>query len=150
MPRLHQGLARVAALAAAGALAACGGTKTYPDLPEKNLYVRSSLSGTKAVMGVHRLDAQCNAFYEGVVELDRPLVEAGLPAGRPSLLVFEFYSSGFFSGSHSIKQEARLTPRAGYRYEARVTYKDSLYNVELFEVDPRGGARRELDARRGC
>jgi len=146
MPRLHQRLAVLALALAAG----CSGTKVYSDLPEKNLQVRTSLSGTKAAMGVHRLDAQCAAFYEGFIELDRPAIEVGLPPGRPSLLVFEFYGSSFFSGSHSIKQEARIVPRPGYRYEARVTYKDSLYNVELREIDPRSGAARELDVRRGC
>jgi hypothetical protein len=146
MSGLHQGIALVAALLLAG----CAGTKAYPDLPEKNLQVRASLSGSKAVMGVHRLDAQCNAFYEGVVQLDRSPLDVGLPPGRPSLLVFEFYSSSFLSGSHSISKEVRLVPRPGYRYEALVTYKDSLYDVRLREIDPRSGAARELDTRRGC
>jgi hypothetical protein len=146
MPRLHQAIGALALAVAAG----CGSTKHYADLPEKNLQINASLSGSKAVMGVHRLDAQCRTEYEGVVELDRPRVDVGLPAGRASLLVFEFYGSSFLSGSHSIKQEARLVPRPGYRYEARVSYKDSLYDVELREIDPRSGAGRELDSRRRC
>jgi hypothetical protein len=146
MSRLHQAIAALALAAAAG----CAATKHYADLPEKNLRVRASLADSKALMGVHSLDAQCRTQYEGAVELERPLLDVGLPAGRASLLVFEFYGSSFFSGSHSIKKEARIAPRAGYRYEALVTYKDSLYDVQLREIDPRSGASRELDTRRGC
>jgi hypothetical protein len=145
MPRLHQAVVIALAL-----VAGCASTRYYSDLPEKNLQVRSSLSGSKAVLGVHKLDARCAAEYEGVVALDRPVVDVGLPPGRPSLLVFEFYSSGFLSGSTSIKKQVRLAPRPGYRYEARVSYKDSLYGVELREIDPRTGSSRELDARPGC
>ena len=147
MPRPHDKL--VGALLTLS-VAACGSAKHYADLPEKNLQVRIAATGARVVMGVHALDSKCAADYEGVVALDRPLVEVGLPPGRPSLLVFEFYSSSLLSGSSSTKKEARLVPRPGYRYEARVSYKDALYDVELREVDPRGGAGRELDTRRRC
>jgi hypothetical protein len=146
MPRLYQSLAALALALAAG----CAGTRHYASLPEKNLQIRSSLSGAKAVMGVHRLDSKCAAEYEGAVELDQPVVQVGLPPGRPSLLVFEFYGSSFLSGSNSIKKEVDHTPRPGYRYEARVRYKDALYGVEVFEIDPRSGAARDLDSRRRC
>jgi hypothetical protein len=148
MSRPHHAV--VAALLAA-ALAGCGGAQRYADLPEKNLKLRTAASGASVVMGVHRLDARCFAHYEGVVALDRPELEVGLPAGRMSLLVFEFYSFGLIGGSRSTKKEARLLPRGGYRYEARVNYKDSLYSVDMFEIDARG-AVRELETSRaaGC
>jgi hypothetical protein len=130
--------------------AGCAGTQPYAGLAEKNMQVRTAATGSSVVMGVHRLDDKCFAHYEGAVTLDRPLIDVGLPPGRPSLLVFEFYSLGLFSGSRSIKKEARLMPRPGYRYEARVSYKDSLYGVDLLEIDPRSGASRELETRRGC
>jgi hypothetical protein len=78
------------------------------------------------------------------------VIDVGLPSGRQSLLVFEFYSFGILQGTRSLKREAKITPRAGYRYEAQVVYKDSLYGVDLFEVDPKTGARRELETKRGC
>jgi hypothetical protein len=142
--------ARALAVAALLAAAGCGSTKHYADSAEKNLQVRTAAVGASVVMGVHSLDSKCFAEYEGVVTLDRPVIEVGLPPGRPSLLVFEFYSSSLLSGSSSTKKEARLLPRPGYRYEARVTYKDALYGVDLWEIDPRSGARRELETRRGC
>ena len=141
---------RALAVAALLALAGCGSSPPYADLPQKNLQVRTVAQGAAVVMGVHRLDEKCFAHYEGVVQLDKPLVEVGLPPGRLSLLVFEFYSSSFLSGSRSLKREAKITPRAGYRYEALVSYQNSLYGIDLFEIDPKTGARRELDKRRGC
>jgi hypothetical protein len=146
MPGLHKGLAFLAALV----LAACGGAQQYAGPQEKNLAVRTAAVGVSVVMGVHRLDEKCFARYEGTVTLDRPTIEVGLPTGRLSLLVFEFYSLSVFSGNRSLRREAKIAPRPGYRYEALVTYKDSLYNVELREIDPRSGTARELDVRRGC
>jgi hypothetical protein len=139
------------ALLALAVAAGCAGGKSYPDRPEKNLRVLTSATGTSVVMGVHRLDANCRAHYEGVVTLDAPLIEIGLPPDQMSLLVFEFYGFSLMSGSRAMKREARLLPRAGHRYEARVIYKDSIYSVGLVEIDARGTAK-ELDSGRaaGC
>jgi len=145
MPRPHQAIAAVLGLAL---LAGCEATRYYSGTSEKNLKVSSSLSGTRAVMGVHRLDG-CSTVYEGIVELDKPVVDVGLPPGRPTVLVFEFYSSSLLMGNTSIKKEAMVQPRPGYRYEASVSYKDALYDVQLWEYAPRG-AGRELDTRRRC
>lgn len=139
-------LAALAIVLAAG----CSESRPYPDRPEKNLQVRTATAGGRVALDVQSLDESCNAHYEGYVALERPLVEIGLAPGRRSLLVFEFSSAGRLAGGGSIKKEVQLLPRAGYRYEVRVTYKESLYTVELREIDPRSGADRELDARRGC
>ena len=145
MPRPYQAIAAALALALA---AGCEATRYYRGPAEKNLQVQASISGTKAVMGVHRLEG-CTTQYEGIVDLDRPMVDVGLPLGRPTVLVFEFYSSSLISGNTSIKKEAMLQPRPGYRYLAAVNYKDALYDVQVWEYDPRG-ARREVDIRRRC
>jgi len=136
----------MALLAAAG----CGSSQPYVGLADKNLHVYTTAQGAAVVMGVHRLDDKCFAHYEGVVTLDRPVIDIGLPPGRLTLLVFEFYSMGIFSGTRSLRVDAKITPRAGYRYDAIVIYKDSLYSVDLLEIDPRTGSKRELDTRRGC
>lgn len=139
------------AVSAALLLAACAGSAPYPDLPQKNLQVRTAALGTAVVMGVHRLDANCFAHNEGVVTLDRPVIDIGLPTDRMSLLAFEFYGLSLLPGSRSYRKEARLRPRAGYRYAALVTYKDAIYGVELLEIGP-DGKPRELDSGRaeGC
>jgi hypothetical protein len=146
MSRPYQAIAVLALLVLAG----CGSSQPYPDLADKNLKILTRAQGSSVVMGVHRLDDKCFAHYEGVVTLDRPAIDIGLPPGRLSMLVFEFYSSSIFSGTRSLKREAKITPRAGYKYEAIVIYKDSLYSVDLLEIDPRTGSKRELDTRRGC
>ncbi len=108
-------------------------------------------SGTRAAVDVYSVDAQCRAEHQGRITLDEPRVEVGLPQGRASLLVFEFAGSGFLGSRRtSITTQAQLVPRAGRRYEARVSYKDDIYNVEVKEVDPRTGASREVDTRSRC
>ncbi|HET9734133.1 MAG TPA: hypothetical protein VFP62_02580 [Burkholderiales bacterium] len=133
-------------------VAGCGGATRYTDSGEKNLIIRtetsagSAFSSVKAVIGVHAVDAQCQLTYEGYVELDRPLVQVGIPPGRLSYLVFEFASSSFLGGTRgSISQETLLRPRPGATYEVRVTYQNELYEVAIRETPPRGGRPRDIE-----
>jgi hypothetical protein len=121
-------------------LAACDSSKPYPDFSDKNLRVQTASTGAKVVMGIY----SCDAEYEGSVTLDEPVVHVGVPAGQRRRLVFEFHSAGVLART-SIKKEVQLLPRAGYRYDALVTYKDDVYGVSLREIDPRTGQVRELD-----
>jgi hypothetical protein len=136
-----------AGVLAAGLLAACSGIRPYPEVSPGNLVVRTELSGARAALHVQRVNADCSGEYEGTVALDRSPVSVGLPAGRPSYLVFSFDTSTFFSGSHSTSVGTLIEPRAGYRYDATVTYRDGLYNVTLRETDPRRRTSRELPRR---
>ena len=131
--------------------AGCGGAFRYADIGEKNLVIRtetssdSAFSSVKAVLGVHAVDARCKLTYEGYVDLDRPLVQVGIPPGRLSYLVFEFASSTFLGGSRgSISQETLLRPRPGAIYDVKVTYKNELYEVAMRET-PRGGRPRDIE-----
>lgn len=146
-----------AAALAACLVAACGGHRPYAADHARNLSLRTSVhsdstfSSMKAAVDVYSVDAQCRAQLEGRVALDGPLVEVGIPEGRASLLVFEFAGSGFLGGQRSVmSKHVSLTPRPGRRYEARVDYKDSIYNIEVREIDPRTGASREVDIRSRC
>jgi hypothetical protein len=88
------------------------------------------------------LDAQCRTEYLGTVALDKPSAEIGIPAERWSYLVFDFSTSSFLAAKRTrISLETLLKPRAGYRYEASVTYRDDIYNVVIREQSPRGGWR---------
>ena len=140
---------KVSVLLAFVLLAGCDSGKPYPDLPEKNLRVQAGSTGGTVVMSVYRLDPRCVPEYEGSVELEQPVVHIGLPADRRSRLVFEFRSSGLLDRT-SIKKEVELLPRAGFRYDARVSYKDGVYAVGLREIEPRSGLVRDLDPRGGC
>jgi hypothetical protein len=127
------------ACAAALVLAACASGKPYPDdLAPKNLTVKTS-SSARAALGVHGVDAQCRTEYLGTVALDKTAAEIGLPAERWSYLVFDFSTSSFLAGRRtSTTFETLLKPRAGYRYEASVSYRDDVYNVVIREQSPRG------------
>ena len=104
------------------------------------------MSGARAVMGVHAVDAQCKLTYEGYVELDRPLLHVGVPAGRTSYLVFEFATSSFWGGTRgSITREMLLRVRPGASYDIAVSYKDALYDVVVRESAGRGARPREIE-----
>jgi hypothetical protein len=138
-------------LLAVALLAGCSGLKPYPSTLEPNLRIRtetksgSVFSGVRAAVGVYRVDERCQIEYQGTVDLDKPIVSVGLPAGRPSYLVFGFASSSFLGGSRStVSQETLLMPRAGYSYDIEASYKDDIYNVVIREVHPRTGASRAI------
>jgi len=145
-------LRRVASwLLGASLVAGCSGIKTYPDTGAKNLHVRTEASSGSARMRVavhiHQVDANCRTEYQGTVQLNEPSVLIGIPPDRPSYLVFVFSGSSFLSGSSSINYATLLSPRAGQSYDARASYKDSIYHVEIRETDPRRSASREIERR---
>ena len=130
------------ALACLLAVGCSAGRKPYPDdLAPRNVSVRPSLAGVKATVSVHGVDAQCKTEYLGTLDLDQPSVALGIPAGRPSWLVFNFSSSSWLRGSHSISAATLLRPQPGYRYEIDASYKNDIYNVVLRELAPKGAAR---------
>lgn len=136
---------RALLLLGAALAAACGGAVRYADPGGKNLVIRTQLSDARAVLGVHAVDAQCKPVYEGYVDLEPGVTEVGVPPGRLSYLVFEFTTSSFWAGRRgSITQETLLRPRPGATYEARVSYKNDLYEVALRET-PRGGRPRDVE-----
>jgi hypothetical protein len=123
-------------------LAACAGGKSYSDsVTPKNLTLRTA-SSARTALGVHSVDAQCRTEYLGTVALDKSLAEIGIPAEQWSYLVFDFATSSFLGGKRTRTTfETLLKPRAGYRYEANVTYRDDIYNVVIREQSPRGAWR---------
>ena len=142
------------AVLAASALAGCSGLKPYAESPEKNLHVRthtasgSAFSTVRASVDVYRVERGCVAEYEGTVALDNADMTMGVPAGRPSYLVFRFASSGFLGGSNStISYETLVTPRPDSIYDVRVRYIDNIYNVAI-----RDEAGRQIERQRlpGC
>ncbi len=137
---------RALALALAALLAGCASGTRYADLPDKNLVIRADVSGARAVMGVHAVDAQCKLTYEGYVDLDQPVQRVGVPPGRLSYLVFEFATSSFWGGTRgSIKRETLLRVRPGASYDIQVSYKDALYDVVIRESPARGARAREVE-----
>lgn len=139
------------AVLALGLFAGCSEIKVYPNTLEKNLEIRtvtksgSFFSKVRTRLHVYRLDAPCRLEYLGTVDLDRPALGVGIPAGRPSYLAFAFASSAFLGGTQGVTtQGTLLTPRAGYRYDIDVSYEDNIYNVVLRERAPHRNAGREI------
>ncbi len=130
------------------ALVACGGSQLYRNDGDKNLTVRSELREVTAVLHVYEVAGDCKTSFRGTLPLDRPEVEIAMPASRATYLVVRFDSSSFLGGSRAISTGTLVEPRAGYRYELRVRYRNSIYDVALLEID-RKGASRELP-RRTC
>jgi len=137
-----------AVLLAASLLAGCSGAKIYPDALPKNMHVRTETSNMRTELHIHRVDANCLTEYQGTVQLDKPSVEVGIPAGRQSLLAITFSSSSFLTGSsRSVRYDTLLTPRAGYTYDVTVSYVDRMYNVAIREIDSRKSSSREIERR---
>jgi len=151
MPRSHQKMMNgrlYAALLAASLLAGCSGIKTYPDTLPKNLRIHTAISKVQAALHIHRVDASCQAEYQGTVQLDESSVEVGLSAERFSYVVFSFTSSSFLTGSStSVSYETLLRPRAGYTYDVKASYQDNIYSVTVREIDPRRSSSREIERR---
>lgn len=132
---------RWAAVLALLVACASGGKPYRNDLPEKNVSVKPALSGVRAALHIHGVDAQCRTEYLGTLELDRPTVELGIPEDHWSYLVFDFSSSSLLRGSHRMTQQTLLRPRAGHLYEIAAAYRDNIYHVVVREAPPHGRVR---------
>ena len=141
----------LAGLLSLALLAGCSGIRTYPNHLDKNLRITtetdsgSFFSSVRTAVDIYHVGANCQANYEGTVQLDKPTVEVGLPAHRLSYLEFVFANSSFLANSSGkISHHNLINPRPGYDYKVRVSYKDAIYNVEIQEVFPGQMASREL------
>ena len=95
---------------------------------------------------MYSLDPDCGADYEGTIELSPSTVSVGLPADRPSYLVFRFSSASFLAGSSSVtRYDTVFTPRQGRHYDAVVSYVDDIYNVTIREQASTTSAARVIE-----
>ena len=144
-----------ASLLAVSLLAGCSGIKTYPNTLDKNLHIQtqtdsgSFFSSVRAAVDIYRVDAQCNAKYEGTIQLQEASVDFGIPTGKMSRLAFIFASSSFFGGTRGqISYDTLLEPRTGYHYQIKVRYQDDIYNVTVHETRSGESQSREVERRR--
>lgn len=146
-------------LCAAALLASCSGIKTYRNTPDNNLQVRtdadsnSFFSSVRAAVDIHQVGTDCSTQYEGTVQLRKPMIDIGIPSNRWSRLVFVFASSSFWANRRgTITYETLIKPRAGFHYEADVTYKDDMYNVTVRETQSGSRISREIERKdlRAC
>lgn len=143
-------LSRVAALAlVAGVVAGCSSLHSFKSSGPENMNITTDAHSVSVRMDVYSVDAKCEASYEGTVDLSEHKVSTGIPASKLAYLAFFFSGGNYFTGYHSTNYGMYLTPRPGYRYEADVSYADSMYGVTILEVDGHG-ARRKIPFSAHC
>lgn len=128
-------------------LAGCSSFKPYPNTLAKNLAAslsKDSDAGIKARVDIYSMDKQCQDHYQGTIRFDKKPGQIGIPNNKQTLLAFYFLSSHWLMGPSSINVDALIKARSGYRYEAKLTYVDSTYEVNLYEINHRSGKRREV------
>ena len=136
----------------ASLLAGCFGSKTYPNMLDKNLHLHtvtdsgSWFSRVRTAVDIHRVGEDCTLDYEGTVQLADSKIDIGIPPHRWSYLVFVFGSSSFFANrSGTITYETLLKPRPNYHYEVAVRYRDDMYHVGIRETLPNQSTGREIE-----
>jgi hypothetical protein len=134
----------------------CSDLKTYPNTADKNLLVRTKMqSGSlftdvEVMLHIYSLRDGCTTNYLGTVKLEKDRTQVGMMIGQPIYLKFIFNTSGMLSSSTAtVPYITILTPRPGVQYSADVSYVDSIYNVIIREVDPRGTPGREIERNMG-
>lgn len=147
----RRGSRLAALLLIAGVLAGCSGTRSYAPTADNNVRFTtvaesgSWFSSVRPSVHIHSVNENCHTDYQGTVALGRSTVLSGLPAGRPSYLIFTFDSSSFLANSRSsISYKTLLTPRPGHDYEVAVRYVDETYNATIREVSRRSQTRRQV------
>jgi len=123
---------------------ACSSLHDYTNSTPSNLAIKPDVRSGSARLDVYDVDSKCNATYQGTVELDGVKVSVGVPISRLSYLEFIFSDSSIFTGSRSISTGIYLTPRAGYQYDADISYIDKMYSATIYEKDMHGSARHEV------
>jgi len=123
--------------------AGCSGLKPYRTHGQNNLVILTStdsgsvFTGIKSAVDIHHIDSDCNTEYQGTIKLDRSRLETGIHTNTPVQLIFVFESNTWLAGtSSSISYNTLLDARPGYRYEAKVSYRDDFYDVSLTAYPP--------------
>lgn len=131
-------------------VAGCSNIKPFPSTADKNLQIRTKVSGTiftevEAVLQIHSMKGGCVVDYLGTVDLKNGLTQVGVAPGQSVNLLFLFNVSSFAGGGAMMPYTTVFTPRSGTRYIADVSYADSIYYVSIHEAGSRGVLGRELE-----
>jgi len=138
-------------------LAACSTAVLYQDAGAPNLHLSTTSTGqfltaTVVYLDIHRVTTDCRAEYVGSLNLWAPLPlrppadAVHLPEERLSQLLFKFKTVGG-NGSALTSYATLLRPRAGYTYDATVSYNAGLYDAEIREIGPHSAPGRKIEHR---
>lgn len=128
---------------ATGMIVACSSTHPYSNNSPENLSFKIDIRKGTAWLNVYEVDNACATKYMGTVELEGSRVKVAIPINKPSYLQFSFANSSLLSGNGSTSYGMYLTSRAGYQYDATVSYVDDMYTMMLYEKNS-GGVRRDI------
>ena len=130
----------------------CSGLKPYPRQEVNNISISTKVdsgsffSSVNTEVDIYALDDKCQRNYEGTLKLDKSSIISGITTDQEALLSFIFSNSSFLGNSNSsISFPIYLKTREGHRYDFIVSYKDNIYNVEVFEISQKTKKRRELE-----
>lgn len=146
--RVARPLFRFAGAALALMALGCSGTKDYLSSGERNLSIRTKVTGSaltkvKARLHLYALRGACERRYLGTVNLDDNEIRIALPP-QSMYLKFVFLTSARLGGSTAtVPYAVLLTPRPGSEYTADVVYEDRAYHVTV--VEQTGRARRVIE-----
>ena len=137
----------LAAVFCVASLVSCAsGIKPYPPRSPLNLEIHNHAEQVEASLHLYRLDQSCAAEYLGSVDLDAPQKNIGIEPAQTTLLEVGFASSSFWSNrSAYMNYPLTLKARSSKRYELNIYYRDGIYDVRLFEIDPATGQKRRPD-----
>jgi hypothetical protein len=154
-------LKRHAALALSLAALAAGCAtpdKVYESTAEKNLHITAKSAGNSfatvkaTFLYVYVLTPECKLDYLGHVLVNAPVVDVGLPTGKPLVLTAEFAKAGRFDhGGVRNSYSYLVQPRPGYAYAAEIVHDEQFHKFALAE-GRRGGPMRALERKsaEGC
>jgi hypothetical protein len=128
-------------------IAGCSNIKTFPSTADKNLQVRTKVSGAVTTLQVHSMKGGCVVDYLGTVDLKNGETLVGVTPDQPVDLIFLFTTYRFGGGGGMLPYTTVFTPRLGVHYVADVSYADRIYNVSIHEIGSRGVLGREIERR---
>ena len=128
---------------ASSMVGACSSTHPYTSSSPENLSIKTDIRKGTAWLNVYEIDNACATKYLGTVELEGSRVKVAIPINKSSYLQFSFANSSLFSGNSTTSYGMYLTSRAGYQYDATVSYVDDMHTMMVHEKNS-GGARRDI------
>lgn len=125
----------------------CSGLKTYPNDLTKNLTVITQTDSRMfnrvyPSLHIYDIDKTCALTYIGTIELKNEITEVGLPSGQTNYFSFEFTSKNW-SVQRSTAMGVLLDTKKKTHYKVAASYKDNIYNIEIFKK--RGKKYREIE-----
>jgi len=128
----------------------CSSTKPYPNIGTKNLHVVTSdkaegiLESFGTDLHIYKIKRDCTTEYLGSIDLkENPNTLIGLPQNDFVALKVEFSFAHINTSGSTIAQRILMT-NSKYSYKLEVERTNSISNVELFEVNPKNGTKKEI------